>query len=339
MARPKKEYSQSQRLLGIYDALCRGLAVRAASLAEKYEVSRRTCERDLAVLKKVLDGRLVEEQRLDYTYYRLPRDVTPGAVSREQVLAYVCGAKMISFLSGPEFRLDAAGLGELLWSALEQKHKIPSARFAERVLVTQTGHKMYAEQPETQEVLHAMVDALLYERGLRVSYLSPARASAGKKPVVLDVYPLGMVFHRGGVYFVVEVRDRWWRGERRILLALDRMQIEEYTAAGWSEYPDDFDLETFLGDAFGIFGGDGSVEVTLRFDADYADYVRERTWHPEQQLETEEGGALVLKFPVSGFGEVSDWILGMGSKVEVIGPAELREHVVERLRNALGRYA
>ena len=75
----------------------------------------------------------------------------------------------------------------------------------------------------------------------------------------------------------------------------------------------------------------------VRFAADQAPYVRERIWHPSQQLEELPDGRVVLRLRAGGFFEIRSWVLGFGAAAEVLEPEELREAVREEMRAALGR--
>ncbi len=279
MGRPKKNYSQAERLLEIYDMLWRGTSIRAVELAEIFGLSRRSCERDLAVLKSVLGLRLVEESKLDHKVFKIPRDLKGTDVSHAQVLAFLCGAKVIDFLSGPSFRLDAAGLGELLRASLpKHAERLTSARLPNKLHVTSVGNKMYAGQEDKQETLGQMTQALLYEKPIKVSYLSASRAAVQAQPFNHSIHPLAMVIHRGGVYYVVDIVNEDSSHDRR-LMALDRIEVTFYDPAGpMFLYPDDFEVEHYFEDSFGIFTGETSELVRLRFAAHYAQYVEERTW-------------------------------------------------------------
>ena len=68
-------------------------------------------------------------------------------------------------------------------------------------------------------------------------------------------------------------------------------------------------------------------DVVLRFDAQQARYVRERTLHPSQVTEDLPDGGLVVRFAVAGRGDVTRWVLTFGSHVEVLEPSWLREAV------------
>ena len=92
------------------------------------------------------------------------------------------------------------------------------------------------------------------------------------------------------------------------------------------EIPEDFDFEAFTRTAFNMIWGE-TQEVKIRFSASQAPYIRERTWHPSQKIETEPDGSIILTLKVADLGEVKFWLIGFGAEAEVLEPAELRDDV------------
>ena len=64
-------------------------------------------------------------------------------------------------------------------------------------------------------------------------------------------------------------------------------------------------------------------------------YIRERIWHPSQELEELPDGRVVLRLRAGGFYEIRSWVLSFGAAAEVLEPEELREAVREEMGTAL----
>jgi proteasome accessory factor B len=119
--------------------------------------------------------------------------------------------------------------------------------------------------------------------------------------------------------------------------ALGRILAIEATAERF-RVPESFDFEARVGAAFGVVA-EPPMQVRIRFDRRWADWVAERTWHPSQQLTRRRGGALELAMEVGGAAEVRSWVLSFGSGAEVLAPESLREDVRAELAQAAARYA
>ena len=85
--------------------------------------------------------------------------------------------------------------------------------------------------------------------------------------------------------------------------------------------------------------GDFSVVTTIRFSREFAPYIRERIWAPNQRLtEDEADGSLILEMETSGWLDVKRWVMSYGMHAEVLKPQEMRKEMAEELTSSLGRY-
>jgi predicted DNA-binding transcriptional regulator YafY len=103
--------------------------------------------------------------------------------------------------------------------------------------------------------------------------------------------------------------------------------------------PDDFRIADFLDVSFRRVRGQGPLqEVRLRFSPVAARYIRERIWHPTQQLHEQPDARLVLTLWVNHLVEVKRWALSWGADCEVLGPEELLTAVRAELERMMGQY-
>jgi predicted DNA-binding transcriptional regulator YafY len=70
--------------------------------------------------------------------------------------------------------------------------------------------------------------------------------------------------------------------------------------------------------------------VRIRFDRTVADYIREKRWHPSQELVDLDDRGVELRMRLGSLLEIERWILGWGGSATVIEPKEL----VEGVRNS-----
>lgn len=102
-------------------------------------------------------------------------------------------------------------------------------------------------------------------------------------------------------------------------------------------FPKDFDLDEYLQTAFHVMRGTPE-RAKVRFSPGVAHIVRERLWHPTQEIRELGDGGLELSLEVSINYEIISWILGFGSAAEVIEPASLRTRILDELRASTARY-
>jgi proteasome accessory factor B len=99
--------------------------------------------------------------------------------------------------------------------------------------------------------------------------------------------------------------------------------------------PGSFDPKAFFKDAFGISQADQPWKVRLLFAREVATYIRERIWHPSQNIRQRRDGALELRLQTSSRKELTRWILSWMPHVQVLAPRQLQDRVRQRLREGL----
>ena len=92
-----------------------------------------------------------------------------------------------------------------------------------------------------------------------------------------------------------------------------------------------FDARRFIRDWFGVTVSEKPWNVRLLFSKQVATYVKERVWHPSQSFRERRDGQLEMRLVTSGRKELVRWILSWMPEVQVLGPGELRERILERL--------
>jgi predicted DNA-binding transcriptional regulator YafY len=102
--------------------------------------------------------------------------------------------------------------------------------------------------------------------------------------------------------------------------------------------PEDLDLDAHFAGSFGIYDGKSQVVVRVRIAPSRARYVREKLWHPSQQIQPHGDGSLTVEFRLSGTVEIKSWILSFGRDAEVLEPKSLRQDLAAELQATLESY-
>lgn len=103
------------------------------------------------------------------------------------------------------------------------------------------------------------------------------------------------------------------------------------------QYPDDFNMTDYLQSAFRVMTG-RPVRIKVRFARAAAHVVKERIWHPSQEIREQRSGDIVVTLEVPVNYEVISWILGFGSAAEVLEPPELRKRIRDEHLSAAKTY-
>ena len=120
------------------------------------------------------------------------------------------------------------------------------------------------------------------------------------------------------------------------VFAVHRIDVASATNRRF-EISESFNFDEFTGSAFQMVWGEPQ-HVAIRFRADQAPYVTERTWHSSQRITPEDDGSVILEMDVADLDEVKRWLMGFGGSSEVIEPLDLRRKVIEALAKALETY-
>ena len=176
------------------------------------------------------------------------------------------------------------------------------------------------------EIIKTIQWALVKGRKLTGTYVSPYES----KPKKLDFHPYRLCLIKQGWYLVARSegydQPQTYRVTRfKSLRPLDAPSL----------VPDNFDLRNYFGNAWGVYRGDQSYQIKVRFTTDAADLVTETMWHSTQTIDRHIDGSVTLSFTVDGLAEIVHWVLGWSGRATVLQPPELRTMVLEYLQKAL----
>jgi predicted DNA-binding transcriptional regulator YafY len=169
-----------------------------------------------------------------------------------------------------------------------------------------------------KESIDEIINSIYAGYTLHITYEKPGK---GCSEFVLE--PYGMIIYRDSLYVL-------GRKEQENILKIFHVSRIKKAQQG----SDTFTVQRSLQDdyfqrayyAFGIMTS-GSLE-TVRISFDPSCYfVRERCWHPSQEIEHGQDGTVVLSMRVLVNEELITWILGLSGHVRSIEPAFLRDKV------------
>jgi predicted DNA-binding transcriptional regulator YafY len=179
-------------------------------------------------------------------------------------------------------------------------------------------------------IFQSVAGAVLQRLRLDIEYLGRARNECTKRMIS----PQRLVHYRDNWYL-----DAWDHNKRALRsFSVDRIRNAQSLTESAHAVPEP-ELDQHYASAYGIFSGNpGSDRAILRFSAYSARWVADEQWHPQQEGRFLEDGRYELHIPYCDSCELVMDILKHGEEVEVVGPTELRERVVDRLKKTLKNY-
>lgn len=295
---------------------------RRSDLARVYEVSERQIQKDLDVIRHGLLLPLMHEPE-GYYFEEMPHLPTVS-YSFTEALALLLAARMAQAMPGTNSAELAAAIARL--ESLFPEAFVPLLRQATDRL------PRAAAAPHRQEMLALLHRALAERRQVRIVYATGSRGGEESRRVVEP-------------YAVIPYVRSWQliaydhlRGDVREF-KLDRIREAELLDVGYT-IPADFDLDAYLGDAWGLMRGAAGEpeEVVLVFAPEAGRWVTEERWHPSQRAQTLSDGRVQVSFCLGITPEFVNWVLYYGSRVRVVQPEHLRRRVAEELRRAAEGY-
>lgn len=328
--KPNRKASDAERRLRQADRLSRILRVlqllqsrgqwNAESIAAELEVSKRTVHRDLTVLE--LAG-VPWAYESEHKCYRLRPDYRfPTLNLTDDELLGQAIATKLSNATGLSIGVGAKPTAEKLAISGERAEKLLSEA---RQLIEVLDLKL-VDHRQHRDCLHTIQWALLERKQLSGLYRSPYES----KPVKLVLHPFRLCLVKQCWYLIARPSDQ----DQPITLRATRFKSLRMLDDPASR-PDDFDLAAYFGNAWGVYRGDRTYDVKLRFELGAAEIAAESCWHHSQKVQRNKDGSATFTFRIDGLNEIVRWILGWAGKVSVLEPLELQELVVEQHRQAI----
>ncbi len=316
------------------DLLCQSGGITINQMAKVLEVDRRNVYRILDVIQdlgfpvydEVTFGRQ-KTWKMDPDYaLKLPNITLPDVrLNIGEIIALHLLRAESTLYAGTdiEARLDSAfaKLSQFVPSGLYGQLKKLHTLFVSNKKLT----KDYAGK---EDIIDSLSGAMLRNKTCVTTYHS----FVDDKDKTFRIDPLHFFESNGGLYLFVQA-TRF--GDIRIL-AVERINNIEVLEEQFA-YPDDFNPEEKLSQAFGMVYDD-PIDLEVVFAAGQAKYIKERTFSPDQVIQKHPDGGITLKMKTSGWYDVKRWILGFGAEAVIVRPEELREEIVDELRAALERY-
>lgn len=281
------------------------------SLAEEWETSYKTIQRDLDYMRYELNAPIEYSAKQRGYYYTEAQYQLPAIHIRESDLfAIYLADKLLAQYEGTPVYDSLRSVFSKIEDSLPDK--VATRSGSDQNLFTVLPPFATVILPE---VLATVFDCLRTSTRLEVEYRSP-----GGEPIWRRIDPYQGVRFEGDWYVVGYCHLR--RAIRTFSLA--RMRSAKKSAEGFTR-PASFDFRQLFGSHFGIHWSEDETEVRIRFNRHAAAYIRERQWHPSQTIDDQTDGSLILTVTVNHLLELKRWILSWGDDAQVLTPAELAE--------------
>ena len=314
-----------ERMLLIHGRIKSGAFPNCLQLADEIEVSPRTIKRDVDFMKVRLNMPIKFDGRHKGYVYTEPVEQFPAApISEAELFALLVAHKAVSQYRGTPFAAPLHAAFQKLTSQMNRENPLHLSQLEQAL-----SFHPFAPDDADLQVFEKVSHAIGERRVLKFEYRKPA-AKHGQARKVMP-------------YHLACVDNRWYMVghdlARHALRTFALARMEHLTVmATQFDRPKDFSIEKYLKGSFGIFTGDDDFEVVIEFDAWASALVRERKWHPTQQLQPLADGRARLTLRLAGLPEIERWVLSWGAHATVIRPDTLRASVRKAATELANRY-
>jgi len=286
-------------------------------ILDELEISEATFKRDLDKMRDVYNYH-IDYDRFENAYKLVNLDNTyelPGLMfTHKELLALLTIQNMITELEpgllGPRLLPLQERLSEIL-----EAEGIDAKTLSKRVKAVHAG-KRRLELKSFQLVVQGTIE----RKRLTIKHYNRGRNEYTNR----DISPQQLVHYRDNWYV-----DAWCHTREKLLnFSVD--VITECTVLDTAaKEVSQKDIKQAMQSGYGIFGGEAKNWAKLKFTPERARWVQAEEWHPEQKTIFHKDGSYTLEIPYSDDRELLGDILLFGPDVEVLGPKQLRDKLIE----------
>lgn len=292
-------------------------------MADRLKVARETVFKDRGALEA--DYPFVEVERGRYRIDKT-RLISEVKVNLNEALAL--------YLAAQRMARQTRTAQSHVASAVEKLADVLRQPMTQRLVRSAASVLKQSPSPERARVLDQIATAWVEQRKVYIKYR--ALSSGRVLDHALSPYLIEPSLWGEGAY-VIGHSDRLGRvGPFKV------ERIEEAFISGETfTIPEAFDEQALLKHAWGIWTAEGRPPDTVRLRFTGATAIRrlrETIWHPLEQERELPDGSWEWSAPVAEWREMLPWVRGWGADVEVMGPEELRNDVIEHLRGSNRTY-
>ncbi|NIM18665.1 MAG: WYL domain-containing protein [Candidatus Latescibacteria bacterium] len=314
------------RYLWFHKQVKRGKYSNAGDIADRFDVSQKTAQRDIQFVIERLDAPLhYDSSRHGYYYTDDSFELPSMWLHRDEVIAFALAKRLAATIPSQQIKaalqdflekisMHFPSAGEFDLDNLEKKVTLKSIEY------------FGVDEAIFNKVLHALIPP----RTLEIVYCLPFRSERTDRRIV----PLHLLNYMGE-WHIIAYCGKMHKLRHFMLSRVRQIRFSERRLPVPGNLPT---IKEYIDKHFGVFTGKSPVAVSLRFSPQASRQVKEQVWHPDQKLKWDRDERLTLTIPVSDFREVKREVLKYGEEVEVLKPAALRREVMREIERMGGLY-
>ena len=297
----------------IHESVKRGNYPNASTLSQKMEVSTKTIHRDIQFMRDRWELPIEFDAAFNGFKYTRPVDSFPMLqINEGELFAMLIAEKALQNYRGTAFEKRLSATFKKIVDSLPDTVNIHLNEWDEALSFRRTGES---------EIRIALFDricrAAAKRRQLRIRYKKP-----NQKPEERTIDP----------YQIANINSEWYLyafdHKRRDIRCFVPSRVESVETTGKVfDRPNSFSLDNYLASSFGVFKGEESYDIRIKFSKIIAPFIKEKFWHPTQKIKALRNGEVELQMNLSHLTDIKRWILAWGSQAKVLSPDELSQAI------------
>ncbi len=314
-----------ERMVRIHQFLQEGHFPNASALALELEVSTKSIYRDLEFMRDRLGLPIAyDDARFGYSYTQEVSAFPTLQITEGELFALVVAEKALQQYRGTSFEKPLLSAFKKMAASLPETVSLNWADWEQTI-----SFRTSAEPMVNLEIFDALAKATAGRQQVVLTYRKPGRRDVEDR--IVDPYHLANI---NGEWFLFGYDHL--RQDLRTFVPARILEVKKTGKA--FAVTRKFSLERRLRDSFGVHSGQDEFAIRLQFDESVADYIREKKWHPSQELRERKDGGVELRLRLSSLGEIQRWILGWGGHVVVLQPPELAQAIRQAAESILRNF-
>jgi predicted DNA-binding transcriptional regulator YafY len=323
----RKEDTQPQltRLHEIVKRIQRGDYPSAKMMAREFEKHRCTIMRDLDFIRDVWKMPLAyDPYRYGFYFTEQVGKFPMVQISERELISVFLAQKALAQYRGTPFEGPLQSAFSKLTSSMKGELSVSWADLDAAI-----SFRGMEANPVDMEVLQKLAQAVRTRNEVEFKYYKLFRPEEGRGKAKNEGET-----RRVRPYHLANIGNQWYlfaydylrKDMRRFVpsrMAKVKVRPERF------ERPKDFSIDQFLKGSFSVFSGGKPTAIRIWFGQGRAQVIRERKWHQSQTIKELGNGEIELRLELSGFEEITPWILSWGRHARVVAPAALAKAVRE----------
>jgi predicted DNA-binding transcriptional regulator YafY len=300
----------------------------AEQLAQEFEVSRRTIERDIEMLRLELGAEVVyNREKGCYEYKGKPLPLPGQWLNEREIAIMLIAERALRMYTGTSFTDEVHPVFNKLLNPIRDDKK--AMEYIKDLCKSVYFYRPFGPMRDLRTEFSIVLNAIMERKRLSMKYQTAARGKTSDERRELEPYVL---LNNGGDWYVVGHCRQTHEIRTFALARIFEPKIEDH----YFDIPDSFKVEDYLSKGFGRMHGDKPVQVRLRITPPASAWIAGSKWHSSQKIKQNADASIILTMTCPITDTLVRWVLQLRGNVKVIAPRQLKTLVFQAAKDLAG---